>query len=57
MSKEEVSGSTAGAPSDALPGDPPLSPALACRLDDADGECGICLELMECPTRAPCGHW
>ncbi|XP_024528527.1 DNA repair protein RAD5A-like [Selaginella moellendorffii] len=21
------------------------------------GECGICSELMECPTKTPCGHW
>lgn len=25
--------------------------------EEAEGECGICLELMECPTKTPCEHW
>lgn len=30
--------------------------------DEKDGEqleveCGICFEIMECPTRTPCKHW
>ncbi|KAH7307437.1 hypothetical protein KP509_22G058600 [Ceratopteris richardii] len=25
--------------------------------DHLDGECGMCLEIMECPTRTPCNHW
>ncbi|KAJ7517354.1 hypothetical protein O6H91_21G020400 [Diphasiastrum complanatum] len=24
---------------------------------DLEGECGFCFDLMECPTRTPCGHW
>lgn len=25
--------------------------------EEVEGECGICLELMECPTKTPCEHW
>lgn len=57
MSKEEVNGSAGGASSDTLTGAAPLSPTLTGPLDDMDGECGICFELMECPTKTPCGHW
>jgi len=58
MSKEEVNGGSAGAePSETLTGAPPLSPSLSGPLEDMDGECGICFELMECPTKTPCGHW
>lgn len=58
MSKGAVHDSTgAGALTDALPGATPLSPTLAGPLEDTDGECGICFELMECPTKTPCGHW
>lgn len=57
MSKEEVNGSGGGASSDTLTGALPLSPTLTGLLDDMDGECGICFELMECPTKTPCGHW
>ncbi|KAG0572879.1 hypothetical protein KC19_VG131700 [Ceratodon purpureus] len=57
MSKEEVNGSAGGASSDALTGAPLMSPTLTDLLDDMDGECSICFELMECPTKTPCGHW
>ncbi|KAG0596709.1 hypothetical protein M758_UG278500 [Ceratodon purpureus] len=57
MCKEEVNGSAGGASSDMLTGTPPVFPTLTGPLDDMDGECGICFELMECPTKTPCGHW
>ncbi|CAK9225479.1 unnamed protein product [Sphagnum troendelagicum] len=56
MSKQDVGSSPAG-PSDPLPGALPLSPTLETPPDNMEGECGICFELMECPTKTPCGHW
>eukprot|EP01018_Ginkgo_biloba_P003463 Gb_33548 [translate_table: standard] len=26
-------------------------------LEEVEGECGMCFELMECPTKTPCDHW
>ncbi|MCO5556717.1 hypothetical protein L7F22_010268 [Adiantum nelumboides] len=25
--------------------------------EHVEGECGMCFEIMECPTRTPCNHW
>ena len=25
--------------------------------EQVEVECGICFEIMECPTRTPCKHW
>lgn len=58
MSKEEVSRSSNGvSPDTMLSGGAPISPTLKGPQDEMDGECGICFELMECPTKTPCGHW
>jgi hypothetical protein len=36
---------------------PVLSAGETGGLDGVDGECGICFDLLECPTKTLCGHW
>lgn len=48
---------TNGATAEFGAGNSPTLTSNETSLGEVEGECGICFELMECPTKTPCGHW
>ena len=42
---------------DASPDSGKISPTEEKEGEQLEVECGICFEIMECPTRTPCKHW